>query len=160
MAVKVKGDFMGSLNMMMDRMPDIESDCLYSAARILREAARSSFILKMPIATHQSDKYSDTLADAVRYSRRHGTAVTVHTLGTRAKTSGTYRARFFEGGTRKRYQRRYRGRPLEHKRYLGYIKPVNFFMSAVTSASAQAMSEMEKILQEHIKNIQRMTETT
>jgi hypothetical protein len=86
--------------------------------------------------------------------------VTVHTLGTRAKTSGTYRASFFEGGTRKRYQKRYRGRPLEHKRYLGYIKPINFFMSAVTSASAQAMSEMEKILQEHIKNIQRMTETT
>lgn len=157
MAVKVTGDFIGSLELMQERMPQIESDCLYAAARILKESARESFIKLMPSATHKSDKYSDTLADAVRFTRREGTSVKVHTLGTRDPSSGTYRARFFEGGTRKRYQKRYRGVKLAKKRFLGRIEPVNYFMTGISSAYNKAIEEMQKILNQHITNINNET---
>lgn len=82
-----------------------------------------------------SGKYSDNLVDAIRikkFSNEYDEELStgVHIMGTRAKTSGTYRTRFFEKGTADRYQDNIRGTQLKKPRYIGRIHATNFFKAA------------------------------
>ena len=84
----------------------------------------------MPVATRPSQSgYKDKLIDAVRVSRvqSSGDEVTtkVHIMGVRSSGSGTFRARFFEGGTKERQSK--------SGKKLGKIEALNFFAKAENS---------------------------
>ena len=100
-------------------------------------------------------KYSDTLDDGVRMLKARGNYdediySIVHILGSRATGSGTYRLRFFEGGTKDRYQTKVNGIQLKKPRYIGAIKPYRFFQSANHTIESQLdriyMEEIEKTI--------------
>ena len=79
----------------------IEKKALRKAANELRKTSRANLRKELPKA-NKKGKYNDTLIDGVRssvYEVTEGMEAKVHIMGSRKKTSGTFRARFFEGGT-------------------------------------------------------------
>lgn len=135
---------------MKKEMPNVEKSMLFRGAHIIKQRAQEQFVRVLPNATKQSQKYNDTLVDAVKVGHLNGGTITIHTLGSREKGSGTYRARFFEVGTRDRYQKKINGVPLKEKKFIGKISPLRFFSTAVQTSQDEAFSAMQNILDNYI----------
>jgi hypothetical protein len=141
-----------TLKEMKKEMPNVERSMLLGGAYVIKEKAKEDFVRKLPAATKQNAKYSDTLVDAVRMGKIDGGTITIHTLGSRESTSGTYRARFFEGGTRDRYQKTRNGKRLKKKKFIGKISPLGFFGTAVQTMQEPAFQKMQTILDNYIES--------
>lgn len=114
----------------------------------------------LPKAIKRNPKYNDRLVDAVKIRAKNDrdaeTGViygVIHTMGTRKKGSGTFRTRFFEGGTKERYQKTYNGRPLKKKRYLGKLEPKYFFRQGQEGVQQTVSNEISIALVETIKRL-------
>lgn len=153
--VKITGDLNVPLEFLEKNGKRYFQAALYSGANVLKTQTRSNLISQLPAAQNSNPNYSDTLVDAIRNTHTEGDVITVHILGTKEKTSGTYRTRFFEGGTKDRYQKTYRGIPLKKKKYIGRIQPLNFFSSAIASSEAQIYNAMEGIINNLITNAEK-----
>ena len=82
----------------------------------------------------------------------------VHILGTRKKTSGTFRLRFFEGGTVPRKTKNAYTDKLG-RRYppginRGKLRATNFFANAISGSESQVVTAIQENLIEEIKKIQ------
>lgn len=138
----------------------VKRRALQEGATKIKKAARYSFKEQLPNATKRSKKYKDRLIDAIRSTKitDKGLAdmsIGVHTLGTRKSGSGTFRARFFEGGTKVRTQGPYvdsLGRKYVHSRKVGSIKPLHFFTDSVKDANVAEM-DMVKMLSQQVEKI-------
>ena len=153
MGVQIQGDFKGTLWQMERQMPGIQKQALYAAAKVLKDAATQQMKSDFPASTHKNNKYNDTIADAVRMSKVDEAEGTVHVLGTRNKGSRTYMARFFEKGTKDRYQKTFKGVKLKKKKWIGKIKPLRFFNKAVNANLTKAFQRMEEVFSQRISNI-------
>ena len=111
----ISGTFKGAFEEIANQMPNIEKRALYHAAYFLRDEIRKSFKSKLPKADQRNPRYSDTLLDAVGFSKVDGASLNVNAMGNRKSSSGTYRARFFEAGTKDRYQKTRNGIRLKKK---------------------------------------------
>lgn len=149
--VKISGSFKGEFDWMAANMPRFEKQALYHAAFFLRDKVKESIISNVPKATVRNPKYSDTLADAVFFTRPDGATINVNALGSRKSTSGTYRTRFFENNTKDRYQKSYAGVKLKKKRFLGHITGTHFFSSAVTANRTGVENKMLEILTRYVQ---------
>ena len=127
----------------------IERKSLSKAASVLKRSVKQQFKKDLPAAAQSSEKYSDKLIDAIRstvYEEQNEMMVKIHTMGSRAKDSGTWRARFWAVGTRERNS---------DGRNRGHIEKTDFFNKGVQSSSGKALNtlnttfsnEMEKVLQ-------------
>ena len=102
---------------------------------------------------HPNDPYhGDNVWDAPRLGRMNDEdgedlSMKVHIYGSKKSDSQTYRFRFLENGTKERYARTYKGKPLKKPRYLGSISPRNWFKSAQDTVFPQ----MERIFMERIE---------
>lgn len=131
---------------------NVKKRALGSAAKSLKNKARELFKQRLPNATKKK-AYSDRLIDAIKQTKiktqgEGKLEVSVHTLGNRKKGSGTFRARFFEGGTQDRYQKPHvdsLGRRYTHKKWIGRIKPLNFFRDASGQATTDRQKMMDQI---------------
>lgn len=149
--VEVKGNLTKSLQWLEANGKKYFQSALYKGAEVLKNQTRANFSSALPASNEQGMKYNDRLIDAIRNSRTEGDFIIVHVLGTRQSGSGTFRARFFEKGTIDRYQKTYAGVPLKKKKYLGRIKPLRFFASAITSTQSQVISTMQNAIDFMIK---------
>lgn len=147
----IQGSFKGSFDEVARQMPDIEKHALYHAAFYMRDKIKQYLKNYLPKSDEHNPKYIDTLQDAVLFTKPDGASLVVHAMGNRKKGSGTYRTRFFEGGTKKRYQKSYNGKKLKKKRYLGQIAPLHFFSDAVQAERSNAVLKMEEILGQYIE---------
>ena len=121
----------------------VKRRALTKAGNTIRKTAKQNFKSKLPAATKRSDKYKDRLIDAIRFSKMKNTGLgelnlTVHTMGSNKKGSGTFRARFFEKGTQDRYTKRgytdSLGRRYPQGQYRGRLQPpLQFFHDAVSN---------------------------
>lgn len=108
---------------------------LNKAAAQLQSQTKANLSTMIKSDTGGHGKFNDRLSDGVRRVGAKGsydeelTAV-VHVMGTMASGSGTYRLRMLEGGTKERYAQTYKGQPLRKPRYLGQLKPMQFFKNA------------------------------
>jgi hypothetical protein len=68
----------------------------------------------------------------------------VHVMGTRKKDSGTFRARFFEKGTKERDG---------DGHYRGSIKATNFFSNAVSQTSSKAYNAINQTFTNEVQKI-------
>jgi hypothetical protein len=151
--LNIKGNLRQPLEQALVDLPIAEKRALYRAAYFLRDKIRQQLVSSVPNATQPNPKYSDTLIDAVGFSKVDGASLTITALGNRKKTSGTYRTRFFEGGTKDRYQKSYNGIKLKKKRFLGSIKPTKFFSNAVEANQSTAVQLMQEVLDQYIEEI-------
>lgn len=148
---KISGSFKGNFDEVAKEMPNIERRALYRAAYFLRSKIRESLVSSVHKATQKNPKYSDTLVDAVGFSKVDGATTIVNAMGTRKKGSGTYRTRFFEDGTRERFIKKIHGVRLKKKKFIGRIKPTNFFKSAVQANENAAVQLMEDVIGEYVE---------
>lgn len=149
--LSIRGSFKGNFDEIAKEMPNIEKRALYRAAYFLRDKIRESLISAVPKATQKNPKYIDTLVDAVGFSRVDGASTTINAMGTRKTGSGTYRTRFFEEGTVKRYHKKRNGIKLKKKKYIGFIKPTHFFSSAVNANKQAAIDIMRDTITEYVQ---------
>lgn len=151
--LKVSGTLLGPLEEMREQLPKAEKRALYRAAYFLRDKIRQSLISNVPKATQKNPKYNDTLVDAVGFTPVDGASLTVNAMGTRKTGSGTYRTRFFEEGTRDRYQKTHNGIKLKRKKFIGKLQPTHFFKSAVEANQSAAVKLMEDVISEYVQKI-------
>lgn len=149
--LKVTGTLMGPLEELKEQLPRAEKRALYKAAYYLRDKIRQSLSSAIPKATQPNPKYNDTLIDAVGFTKVDGASLNVNAMGTRKPGSGTYRARFFEEGTKDRYQKIRNGIRLKKKKFLGHIGPTHFFRDAVQTNESQAVELMRQVINEYVQ---------
>ena len=119
----------------------IKKRTLNKAAAHLKKDAKKSFKSVLPAATKKNPKYNDRLIDAIRSSKVEETGlseytVKVHVMGNRKKGSGTYSARFFEGGTKERTMPSYvdkLGRKYPKSRSIGSIEALHYFQDTISN---------------------------
>lgn len=142
-------------------MDKIQKRALSGAGRILLKRAQKNAVASVPNVRSRNPKYSDSMYNAIRMKvfqeKDFQWYFKVHILGSRKKTSGTFRLRFFEGGTvlRKtknpyvdKLGRRY---PVGLNR--GQIRGTNFFRSAVQGVDNEVVEAIQNNLVEEIKKI-------
>lgn len=153
MGLKVEGDLNWTIDRMFSELDSRLDSVLYTGAAELRDATKQSLISSVPAATRPNPLYNDTLADAPMFGKANNGVVKIHVLGNGKKGSGTFRARFFEGGTKIRKQKKIHGMPLKKERVIGQIKPTRFFETAVATTESKAMQVMQDKLGQIIDNI-------
>ena len=152
-SLKVTGTLLGPLEELKQELPKAERRALYRAAYFLRDKIRQSLTSSLPKATNRNPKYSDTLIDAVGFTKVDGASLNINAMGNRKSTSGTYRTRFFENDTRDRYQKSYKGQKLKKKRFLGHITGTHFFSNAVEANQPAAIELMRGVISEFVQEI-------
>lgn len=150
---RITGNLRGPLDEMREQLPRAEKKALYRAAYFLRDKIRQSLVSSLPKATQHNPKYSDTLVDAIGFTKVDGASLNINAMGNRKKTSGTYRTRFFENDTRDRYQKSYKGQKLKKKRFLGHITGTHFFRNAVEANQPAAIELMRGVISEFVQEI-------
>jgi hypothetical protein len=125
----------------------IERRSMRKGMNIVKNEGRKRFKRSLPKATHKNPKYSDRLVDAITGKVYVGGTTTyfeVHNAGSRKSTSGTFRARFFEKGTKPRVKGHYRGR-IENK--YSYMRGLDSVVpKAMQKVDEQMDKEIEKAL--------------
>ncbi len=128
-----------------DQVQELYKKALGAVAAQHKQTVKEYFTQAMATAARPSQHgYKDRLLDAVRISKveAHGDEVTtkVHVMGVRSAGSGTFRARFFEGGTKERTTKS------GHKR--GHIEALGFF-----SRSESALDNLRVSLDETLNRL-------
>lgn len=125
----------------------VEKKAMRRGASVIKRQTISNFKKELPAATQPSEKYSDRLIDAIRstvFEEGNEVFFKVHILGSRKKDSGTFRARFFEKGTKEREGGGH---------YRGSIKATNFFSNAVSQTSSKAYNAINQTFTNEVQKI-------
>lgn len=125
----------------------VEKKAMRRGASVIKRQTISNFKKELPAATQPSEKYSDRLIDAIRstvFEEGNEVFFKVHILGSRKKDSGTFRARFFEKGTKEREG---------DGHYRGSIKATNFFNDAVSQTSSKAYNAINQTFTNEVQKI-------
>ena len=78
------------------------------------------------------------------YEENNEVYFSVHVMGSRKKDSGTFRARFFEKGTKERDG---------DGHYRGSIKATNFFSNAVSQSGTKAVNAINQTFTKEVQKI-------
>lgn len=114
------------LELMKDELLQAQADVLLDVSKQIKADTQNN--LRGLFKHSSSSKYGDNIEDGVRiikFKRYSDNTVETgdHILGVREKNSGTFRLRFFEGGTKQRKTKKGYNR--------GSIMPRSFFKNAV-----------------------------
>lgn len=121
----------------LQQMKRAVKGALAEGSKLLVKETKGELQSEVPNAVRPNPKYTDTLIDAVRWRiEKNGTTAKVHIMGSRASGSGTFRARFFERGTK-----------------TGNIKAKHYFNTAINKVNPQIGSTFEQVLAKHIEKI-------
>lgn len=142
-------------------MVKAQKRALSRAGRLLYRQTQKNVSSLVPNAKTPSNKYSDTLYDGVRMSVKQDAdfrwLLKVHILGSRSKSSGTFRLRFFEGGTVPRKTKNAYtdslGRTYPAGQNRGQLKAHNFFSTAISSKQSEVIDAIQQNLLEEIEKI-------
>lgn len=126
----------------------IEKRAMRRGMNMVKSEGRKRFKRTLPKAANRNVKYSDRMIDAitgkVKVQDNITTYFEVHNAGSRKKTSGTYRARFFERGTKIRIKGHYRGRIQDKYSYMRGLDSV--LPKAMNKVMDQLDREIEKMI--------------
>jgi HK97 gp10 family phage protein len=125
----------------------IEKKAMRKGAAQISRQAKGNFKKSLPAATQSSPKYNDKLIDAIKstvFEENNEMYFKVHVMGTGKKGSGTFRARFFEKGTKDRNSD-------GHNR--GKIEPLNFFSNAVSQTSNKAYQAINQTFTQGVEEL-------
>lgn len=121
---------------------NIEKRALRKGLNKLKTEAKKKFRSSLPNVRKQNPKYSDKMTDAIMskvYEKGKDVKGEVHNAGTRKKSSGTYRARFYEKGSTRKKRGTIPG--------FNYMKNTESKMDeAMSKVSSQLDIEFEKMI--------------
>lgn len=109
----------------------VSKSALKKAAATLKANTQCNVVDLLGDAAVSRGRYFDTLVDGVRVTKYNNTedSIAVHIMGSRSSSSGTFRLRFFEGGTSGRMTTGRGNTPYSN----GDITALRFFESAMSS---------------------------
>lgn len=158
----LENTFNAFMELTTKEMQNTVKKALKKGAVKLKEQTKSNFStgIKSHGNPHWYDgnriTYNDEVEDAVRvgrYTNSYGEeqSISVHIMGTRDSSSGTFRARFLEKGTKERYARKGRNRnheliTLKKPKRLGRINGGWYFKNAQT----QVIPELPSLFMQEI----------
>lgn len=146
-----KNDITKFLEDFTDIMFKARTSAAQKGALVLKQGVQESLSGTGIKYNTQSPKYTDTLQDAIRITKpKEDGLVGVHILGTQKTGSGTFRLRFFEHGTKVRYQKSINGKKLKKPRNVGKITKTPFFQAGISSSREQAQKAIEEQLKQQI----------
>ena len=140
---------------------NVKKRALNKAGGTIKKTVKEKFKTELPAATKRNPNYIDRLIDAVRSSKVKEKGLgelelKIHVLGNHKKGSGTFRARFFEKGTKIRELKPgikdSLGRTYKKSRSIGRIKPLYFFRDSMSSINSASMN-MNSYLEQEINRI-------
>lgn len=150
--IKIVEDTLGrSIEEVTKTMERAEKSALKRGASTLRTDVKKAIRKSDFNSTSRNPKYTDRLIDGVRSGKVRNHAIVTHIMGTSETGSGTYRLRFFEGGTRDRIQKTRNGVPLKEPINLGHITAYNFFNSTLATDESKILSAMDEQLTKYIE---------
>ena len=130
-----------------------EKVALKAGAKVVKESIIQAVTAK-GFKVNSKSSYNDRLVDAIRigHINKQGKII-VHAWGTRKSGSGTFRLRFFES-SKNRYQKTFKGKRLQNKRYVGNLSKYNgWFKSGFNASQGKVMPAMENALEKYIKRV-------
>lgn len=149
-------DLIDKFDLMANEIQSIGKTALNVGAYNLKTAVKSAFASKMPASTKPvrqqtiSRGYKITsgepLVDAVRQTKEKVGIVKVHILGSRQPNSSQFIARFYEGGTKDRYQKTHKGKKLRKPKFIGRLEAKHFFMPTVEEQTQNTISTIESVI--------------
>lgn len=147
-------DIMNRLDGLTEVVHKSKMASLKKAGMVLKDAAMQGFT-RTGLKNDKNPNYTDRLSDGIRLSRpdEANDSIKVHIMGVRSKGSGTFRLRFFETGTKERFQTSIKGIKLKKKKSVGQI-PLGkyaFFESSVRAASQNAADIYTQYLSQAIE---------
>lgn len=121
---------------------------LQQSANILIRQAKANLRQETKAYNHPNHWNGKRLQDGIKRSKydKQNEEVKVHILG-------DYRLRWFELGTQDRYAKKFRGRPMKKRRFLGKYKASHFFRNAQIQTRTRIFEEMESRLSKNIMRI-------
>ena len=126
---------------------------LHKSADEIVQRAKDKLIQKVPMANHLSENYNDTLVDGIYYGKVEGNKVKITSMGNNKKGSGTFRTRFFVGGTKDRKDVGGYRKTKNGIIYVKYKKPLNKGKIEGTNVISEALKEMESQIHNNFRNI-------
>lgn len=141
-----------SLNELLKSSSRAENAALRAGANVMKKNVRKALVAtKLDI--YSTGKYKDRLIDALRVTKPKNGEIKVHILGTRKSGSGTFRLRFFESN-KTRYNKTYRGKPLNKKRKVGSLAKFNgFFAKGINSSQSEVQTKMDMTIEKYMSKI-------
>lgn len=130
-----------------ENLVNIEKSIIRKGVSLIQKETKKNIRSRLPAARNQSIYYDDTMIEGARYSViEEGQEIIgkAHVMGTRRSTSGTYRLRFFEGGTQERIQKR-------TGRSTGKIDALNFFADARNAKEGEAIRVIDQAWDDEIE---------
>lgn len=137
---------------------------LNKAVSKIRNTTVRNIRSKFPNASKPSKYFNDRMIEGARVVKYHESTLIgdgiagAHVLGTQKKGSGTFRLRFFEGGTKERFvkthkrkNRKNAGTHTVKGHSVGKIKGLKFFDGAVSSELKNAKSIIDNELKKAIE---------
>lgn len=129
-----------------------ERRALAAGMQAIKTQAKKNLRQVVNGANRQNPKYNDKLQDAVRntklYYEGDNATMKVHAMGTRKKGSGTFRARFFEVGTRAPRKTDENGKKVRQKNADGtdkiHMRARPFFEPAVQAKQEEAARKIDE----------------
>ena len=127
------------------------TQAIRESAMGLRKEVRANLRKSVKGANKKSEKYEDTLLQGVRMTKtkeRNGEINAYVTItSNQKKKSQSYKLKFVEIGTKKRYTTYWKGNKLKKERYTGEITASHFYERAVENYQSKA----DKIMMDAIK---------
>ena len=141
---------------------NVKKRALNKAGGTIKKEVKKQFKTELPAATKRNPNYIDRLIDAVRSSKVKEKGLgelilKIHVMGNRKKGSGTFRARFFEGGTQERFIKPgikdSLGRTYKKSRSIGRIHPPLYFFRDSMYSINPAVMNIRNYLEAEINRI-------
>lgn len=152
--ITISGDLDWSFDRMAREMPEIETSALKSGAMMLKEKMKENLVSKFPAASkpvriQTKNGYlinsQEPLTEGIRQTKTENGRVKVHALGSGKGGSSTFITRFYENDTQQRYNKNYKGKKLNKRRFTKNLTGVHFFQDTINAY-------MEKVTK-HIGNV-------
>lgn len=144
----------------IEEMNKITRGAVTVGANIIGNQARKNLQAKVKGAMGQMPEGGNLYQGIRIFTWKQAPAATVQIYGNTTTNDGTWRLRFFEGGTKDRYQKirskpengRKRGKVVA-KKYLGKIQPTWFFKDAIEQVQSQVDSSVVEYINKKMSQV-------
>lgn len=129
------------------------TDTIYKSADMVVKKAQQKLLQKIPRAGNKSSDYNDTLLDAIYFGKAKDNKIKITSLGNQHSGSGTYRTRFFVGGTKPRFVTGGYRKTNDGIKYVQYKKPAKTGSITATNSITEALNECTTDINNLFKHI-------
>lgn len=126
---------------------------LHKGAQSIIKKTKSNLLNKIPKANTKGSKYSDTLLDAIYYGKIKNGETTITVLGNTDSDSGTFRTKFFIGGTKNRKVTGGYRKTNSGIKYVKYKKPMSTGKISATDSLEKALDNSRGEVNEIFKKL-------